>query len=259
MGWKSETSEELFSETVTTVAGDIGNEATLSYSDLITADTLKVTFNGVEYTCPKISGSGYVGYGGVGEPGEGDDFTEFPFVIYSSDSGNFIYTESAGTYTVSASADVTTYTDAFKEGVHKNVLKEVESESDADIVVLIPLILDQLPTVTKNCLKLSTTGNPTSYTQTQLFATDRIVLYKIDQYAFANDQFKYELNSLNKTARCYYGTSSAEPDTTAFRIESDATLDAVSDYYEIKYYSYGLQDALNAYDADTGGGGSDIS
>ena len=181
--------------------------------------------------------------------------------IRSLVNGSYLITPTPGTHNVSVSVVTVTYTDAFKEGVHKNVLKEVEDEADADIVVLIPSVSPPLPTVTKNCLKLSTTGNPTSYTETQKFATDRIVLYKIDQYSFANDQYKYELNSLNKTARCYYGTSSAEPNTTAFRIESDVTLNAVSDYYVIKYYSYGLQDALNAYDAGTGGGGGggDIS
>lgn len=127
--WKTETSTQLFNETVTTVAGVHGNEATLSYSELITADTLKVTFNGVEYTCPQIMGSGGIaGYGGFTETGP--DFTVFPFLIITGVAGgNMVYTETAGTYSVSAGAENTTYTDAFKKGVAENSTFYVDFEN----------------------------------------------------------------------------------------------------------------------------------
>ena len=119
--WKSESTEQLFSETVTTVAGEVGNVATLSYTEQITADTLTVTFDGVEYTCPKITfeGDNYAYYGGIGATGP--DYTEFPFAIASGPNGdNYIYTQSAGTHTISANGVVLTYTEAFKDGVTAN-------------------------------------------------------------------------------------------------------------------------------------------
>lgn len=114
--WKTETSTQLFSETVTTTAGQYRNMGTLSYSDAITADSLTVTFNGTEYICQKVTLSGVTGayYGGMGE--NGPDFSEYPFVVCSGDE-NVLFTETAGTYTVSASGVVTTYTDKFKETI----------------------------------------------------------------------------------------------------------------------------------------------
>lgn len=125
-GWKTESEAVLFDENVTTAAWSGGNIATLSYAEPITADTLKVTFDGVEYICPKISGSGFVAYGGVGETEP--DYTEFPFVIMSDGRGNSLYTEVAGAHTISVVTDTISYTDAFKEGVHKlsNVVKLVD-------------------------------------------------------------------------------------------------------------------------------------
>lgn len=118
-GWKSEGEVTLFDESVTTVAGNFGSQATLSYTTPITADTLKVTFDGVEYTCPKISVGNAVAYGGVGQTGP--DFTEFPFTIMSNVESNTVYTETAGTYSVSASAEDTIYTDDFKNGVNQSI------------------------------------------------------------------------------------------------------------------------------------------
>lgn len=115
--WKEEGTQELFSETVTTVAGNNGNSASLTYAEPITADTLKVTFDGVDYTCPKISGVGGIAYGGFGETGP--DFTEFPFVISFGSASNIIYTQTAGEHTVSATAETVTTTETFKNEVNK--------------------------------------------------------------------------------------------------------------------------------------------
>lgn len=136
--WKTETSTPLFSETVTTVDEGDTNEATLSYAEQITADTLKITFNGVEYTCTKVTFevSDEVYYGAPFNP-ETDsfDFSEYPFHILSSPlAANIIRTESAGTYTVSASSDVTTYTSAFVDGVKKNSAFIVHFYSDAEAI-----------------------------------------------------------------------------------------------------------------------------
>jgi len=94
----------LTDESVTTATGeeDTYPAATLSYSEPIEADTIKVTFNGVEYTCQKSE------YGSYGAPWSGAslDWSEYPFSFgYDTDvDANQIYTETAGTYQVKIEA-----------------------------------------------------------------------------------------------------------------------------------------------------------
>ena len=102
-GGGGETWETVFEGSVTTEAGQHGNMATLDYSEIIDADTIKVTFGGVEYECERIDlGNTEYAYGGVGE--QGFDFSQYPFVIMSSSDSvevaNAIFTETAGTYTL---------------------------------------------------------------------------------------------------------------------------------------------------------------
>lgn len=109
-GWGVESSsQQLFTETVTTAVDpdypEDGAWGAFSYSTLITADTLTVTFDGTDYVCPRIDVGNNSAYGGYsnGAP----DFTDFPFAIFSSDMGSIgtdITTASAGTYAVSAYA-----------------------------------------------------------------------------------------------------------------------------------------------------------
>lgn len=116
-GW-SVSSTELFSETVTTVAGQMGNSATLTYSEPITSETLSVTFDGVDYVLPGTQNPmGYL-YGEMGN--EGPDFTNYPLFIMSttSSSGNTIYTETAGTHTVSSGESSVEVGDDFTDAVN---------------------------------------------------------------------------------------------------------------------------------------------
>lgn len=99
-GW-GVSSTQLFSETVTTTAGSMGNEAQLNYSSAINVDTLFVTFDGTEYECARIERSSAYFYGGFS--GSAPDFSEYPFFIYSDGNGNTIYTENIGTYAIAAS------------------------------------------------------------------------------------------------------------------------------------------------------------
>lgn len=127
-GYKcTETMEELFDETVTTVQdGDVA-DANLSYSERITVDELTVTFNGIQYVCPKIISHGGELYGGVNEIGD-FDFTNYPFCIGSMSGANVIVTESPMTATVSVSVpsiDVET-TECFRRAV-ESVLTSSES------------------------------------------------------------------------------------------------------------------------------------
>ena len=110
-GWGVE-STQLFSETVTTVAGAPAPSGTLNYSEFIDATELPVTVDGVDYVLPSI------GNGGFGEAGQqGPSFTHYPVFILSRGESNIVYTESAGTYTISAFAENTAVSAGFSDAV----------------------------------------------------------------------------------------------------------------------------------------------
>lgn len=92
----------LCEEEVTTTETEDGNQTHLSYSQLISADTIRVTFDGNEYICEaKSMGDVYI-YGGF-DSQTGPDFSEYPFAIGSEAGGEFvnvIVTEISGTHTV---------------------------------------------------------------------------------------------------------------------------------------------------------------
>lgn len=95
----TETVAEVFNETVTTekpAEEAPSAKANLAYSQTITADTLIVTFDGVEYTCPKQNPVEWVSVYGD------ENFSQIPFRIVSSSSGNTLYTENAGEHTIKA-------------------------------------------------------------------------------------------------------------------------------------------------------------
>lgn len=94
----------LCEEEVTTEEDKGMYVALLSYSQLISADTIRVTFDGNEYICENVSPmAGLHAYGGAGI--NGPDFSEYPFAIISGASSNTevanrIMTETANTHTV---------------------------------------------------------------------------------------------------------------------------------------------------------------
>lgn len=98
----------LTEETVTTSAMGPMYGGTLSYSQLIDADTIKVTFDGTEYECTCVDGRESYNYGGVGETGP--DFSEYPFCISSAlhpqtgEPMSQLFTETAGAYTIKIEA-----------------------------------------------------------------------------------------------------------------------------------------------------------
>ena len=88
--------ELLFEETVTTSGSPVA-QAQLASSQYIDADTIYVTLDGVEYTCPKRTIQGESGnFYGANDP----TFADYPFVIQSSSENNTIITQTAGTHTV---------------------------------------------------------------------------------------------------------------------------------------------------------------
>lgn len=110
-GWSTE-DVQLFSETVTTAAGMHGASAKLIYSNIITGDTITVTFNGTVYVCERIESYGHFYYGGLGT--QGPDFSQYPFLISTETGNNTIYTENAGTYTVMVTSEQASISNGFK-------------------------------------------------------------------------------------------------------------------------------------------------
>lgn len=130
----TEESTVLTDETVTTTydSDQQVNLGNIAYSQLINADKIRVTFNGVEYECNAHTHDGLAGkvygYGGVGE--EAVDFSEYPFVISSAPipegrapASNVLCTSSAGTHTVKIEAfsEVVNTTECFEKAVKKFV------------------------------------------------------------------------------------------------------------------------------------------
>ena len=94
---------ELTDETITTAAGQLGNQGTFSYAQLVDAETIRVTFDGTQYECSRIDMSSTMyAYGGVGQ--DAFDFSQYPFAIISNSTSSGyrteLCTENAGTYTV---------------------------------------------------------------------------------------------------------------------------------------------------------------
>ena len=90
--------QTVFEGSVTTEQSEMGNIGYINYNEQLTADTLKITFDGIEYECEKTSTITSNMYGGFGE--DGLDFSEYPFLIMSTEDENRVFTESAGTHTL---------------------------------------------------------------------------------------------------------------------------------------------------------------
>lgn len=117
-GWGYEFGTQLFSETVTTSAGGGFVSGSFTYSSKISNPVITVTFNGTDYDCSRIDASGVYYYGGFGE--QGPDFSTYPFCIMSGAMPgnetiiNMIYTETAGTYTITVSTALPVVSGEFK-------------------------------------------------------------------------------------------------------------------------------------------------
>lgn len=109
---------ELFEETVTV---STPTNEDLSYSDLIDAESVRVTFNGVEYGCERrvnndpISGITYE----YGADHHEEDFSEYPFEIVSSETTglNILYVNESGTYTIKVEIATSSTTPCFEQAV----------------------------------------------------------------------------------------------------------------------------------------------
>lgn len=112
-GW-SAGSTVLTSESVTTEASFEGAYGVLTYSTLITADTIIVTFNGVPYVCDVlIDGSDYI-YGDI-------DLMTKPFYIISNSEENGLGTAEAGTYSIEISESSIEVSSQFVSAVNASI------------------------------------------------------------------------------------------------------------------------------------------
>ena len=121
----TESRNTLTDETVTTVKPsgfplDFG-DGELSYTSLIDAESIIVTFDGTEYSCTRRGDIdlGYE-YGAQNEP-PSPDWTNYPFSILSVSGSNSIITQVAGTHTIKietiTSSAITT--ECFEKAVKK--------------------------------------------------------------------------------------------------------------------------------------------
>lgn len=95
-GGGGETWETVFEGSVTTEQAPIGDPRGLIEGlSSLTADTIKVTFNGTEYTCEKQEFEGDISYGD-----SDGSYSEYPFYISNGGDGVYLTTETTGTYTL---------------------------------------------------------------------------------------------------------------------------------------------------------------
>lgn len=107
----------LFSETVTTVAGAMGNSAQLSYTGTDFPESMNITFDGTGYNCTLQSYSARYWYG-ASSP---SDWSTYPFMVLFMNDAWLLITETAGEHTVSASASSLQTSDNFKSAVNSAV------------------------------------------------------------------------------------------------------------------------------------------
>lgn len=159
----------LTEETVTTVE-DVGDfSGALSY--VFTEDPpaqLKITFNGTPYVCDVISIGSRSAYGGIGP--SGPDFSQYPFGIFVRSGEAFLYTETAGTYTIKIEAPQSS-----SEGESSDFSTAVVTRSNigsTDVTICLPYCYDSEYTE-----ELGAYGYRTLYANDSP-GTDLIILYK---------------------------------------------------------------------------------
>lgn len=85
----------VFEGNVTTVSEGAFASGDIVGLESLDGDSVRVTFNGVEYTLPKHE----LGYGELGD-GNIPDFTNYPLFIENTDTPCLLYTQTAGTYSL---------------------------------------------------------------------------------------------------------------------------------------------------------------
>lgn len=241
--WKEETSTQLFSETVTTTSRYGTVNAYLTYSEPITADTLIVTFNGVEYTVNKKASGDFSKYGGMDEHSN-LDFSVYPFALSCDAWGsNTLYTETPGTYTISVVEPIVDYSDKFINGVIKfSGAKLVDSPSEADVVILVPLNGEYVEFTGVSFLNL-TAGNTPTRTSETVGVYNTQILYRtsvnqsISYDIFVNPQNM--LTYLGNESMVYLESMVTESGAT-WKLRGVSSQIDITNHYVPYFYSLGL-------------------
>lgn len=133
----------LTDESVTTETSHDISAGALTYTEPITADAIKVTFDGVEYTCQNEADRGNRGlYGDIS-----GDFAEYPFTLESSSTidiatgslniKNILYTKTAGTHDITIETNALTVietTECFSKAVNQ-VVEMPEAETSSKVII----------------------------------------------------------------------------------------------------------------------------
>lgn len=178
----------LTNETVTTVAQNGFNVGFFSYKQLINAETIRVTFDGVEYDCPRIAFDDYSMYGGVNPDTYMPDFSQYPFSILSNGTDNQIVTETAGTYSIKIEGmqEAVTTTQCFEKAVRSITSPLVVKASCApsEGTGSVPSILDASPSEIQDAVKtrVVVVEDPHGNLYSVLYATDSAVTIISSQY-----------------------------------------------------------------------------
>lgn len=116
-GW-GVSSAQLFSETVTTVDNGSGiYDGNLAYTGALDANTIIVTYDGTEYTCPSI------GEGEYGAPynDSNPDFSVYPFNLFKDGVYVVLTTQTAGEHTITAAIPTLQTSADFSDAVNSCV------------------------------------------------------------------------------------------------------------------------------------------
>lgn len=190
----TETVTLLTDESVTTVFDEVNNSGKLAYSTSIDADTIRVTFDGTEYTCNAQEGEMGTLYGApMGE--EGIDWSEYPFQI-SSGLRNDIYTETAGTYRVKIETveEVVETTPCFEKAVNSVVGggSGGSGSSEADLIKLVstddPSIVRLNKTPVELLAFLESGKSPFVYADEEEYSINPFVISGLIKYIRFNDR-----------------------------------------------------------------------
>ena len=219
--------ETLFEETITTTQLDNDYRANFTYSTRLTEEIIVVTFNGTEYECSAVNlieyGTGYGGCNSFSYP----DFSEYPFLIVSSSSGNEIYTESAGTYTVKVQkgSRYATTTPCFEAAV--------KSVNSILALSMVNRIAD--PSSSTDYCILNRTWEDV---QQAFFAGQTIYLYRTNDNDFTSYSSLICLNNIEEAIYFFDGdANSIEVDTVSS--ETAAEIPVLEPYIGYLYYIAG--------------------
>lgn len=188
-GFECEETVELTNETVTTIAQSGFNVGSFSYKQLINAETIRVTFDGVEYDCPRIAFDDSSMYGGVNPDTQMPDFSQYPFLILSNGTDNQIATETAGTYSIKIEGmqETVTTTQCFEKAVRSIITSPLvvkASCAPSEGTSSVPSILDASPSEIQDAVKTRgvVVEDPYGNLYSVLYATDSAVTIISSQY-----------------------------------------------------------------------------